>query len=142
MIELANVFVDIQGRSLIADVSLQSSSGDFIAVVGPNGAGKSTMLRVLAGEQEPTAGAVSLNGRPLSTYSAAELSKHRVVVPQATQLSFPFTVSEVVALGGTVPDFSAGRSVVGNALDLLQLTDLASRAYPTLSGGEIGRAHV
>src|SRR5579864_5904762 len=44
---------------LFRDVTFAIDSGDALAIVGPNGAGKSTLLRIIAGELEPTRGAVA-----------------------------------------------------------------------------------
>lgn len=48
-------------RALFADLDLVVGPGDVIGLVGANGAGKSTLLRLLAGEQEPEAGSVTLS---------------------------------------------------------------------------------
>jgi ATP-binding cassette, subfamily F, member 3 len=51
---------------LFRDVTFAINSGDSLAIVGPNGAGKSTLLRIIAGELEPTRGAVA-RGKGLRT---------------------------------------------------------------------------
>jgi iron complex transport system ATP-binding protein len=95
----------VNGKTLVSNIDLSVQPGRLVALVGPNGAGKSTLLRLLSGELKATSGSVALDGRPLSAYTAAELSRRRAVVPQSTALSFPFTVREVVMLGATVPGF-------------------------------------
>lgn len=50
------------GRPLLRELSLQLESGDRVALVGRNGVGKSTLLRVLAGQDEATAGVVQRSG--------------------------------------------------------------------------------
>jgi ATPase subunit of ABC transporter with duplicated ATPase domains len=50
------------GRELFADVSFRVSAGQVVALVGANGAGKTTLLRLLSGELEPRAGAVTTQG--------------------------------------------------------------------------------
>ena len=48
----------------LSNVSFDIGQGELISLVGPSGCGKSTLLRILAGLNQPTAGAVELHGRP------------------------------------------------------------------------------
>src|SRR5438309_10199098 len=58
-------------RSLWEDLDLEVRAGEFLAVLGPNGVGKTTLLRVLLGLAEPSAGRVTVAGRPPSRGNAA-----------------------------------------------------------------------
>src|SRR5438128_4890495 len=49
----------------LGPVDLKLKRGEFFAVVGPSGCGKSTLLEVLAGLQQPTAGTVAFEGKPV-----------------------------------------------------------------------------
>ena len=134
------------GRTLLAGVSLQVRAGEVLAVVGPNGAGKSTLLRVLAGALVPTGGGVTIGARAAGDWHPLELARRRAVVSQQVALTFPMTVTEVVALGrlpwhGT-PAAQADAVAVAAALARFGLTALAGRAYTTLSGGERQRVQV
>src|SRR3954469_3151837 len=60
--------------------------GEVLAVLGPNGTGKTTFIKVLAGLIIPTEGLVRRSGGV-------------GYVPQATQLAFPYSVRDVVAMG-------------------------------------------
>ena len=135
----------IGGRRLVDDASLEVEPGTLTVVVGPNGAGKTTLVRLLSGELPPTAGDLALDGRSLRTISARELARRRAVVPQAAQLTFAFTVEEVVMLGRTVPgldDPERARDLCRAALERVALVDFAGRSYPELSGGERQRVHL
>ena len=59
MISVEGLTVEFGGRPLFDDISFVVNKKDRIALVGKNGAGKSTMLKIFAGLQEPTKGAVS-----------------------------------------------------------------------------------
>ena len=57
-----------QGKTLhaVRDVSLALYKGAVVALVGESGSGKSTVARMLAGQERPTAGTITLDGRPVS----------------------------------------------------------------------------
>jgi iron complex transport system ATP-binding protein len=145
MIEARDVSVDIAGKPIVADVDFHARPGEIAAIVGPNGSGKTTFLKALSGELAYT-GRVALNGRDLSAMKPAEIAVHRAVLPQATTLSFPFTVREVVKLG-----LVGGRSGVlpgddtrlpERALARVDLDGFAGRFYQELSGGEQQRVQL
>jgi NitT/TauT family transport system ATP-binding protein len=64
--------VDIRGVSkqfkggtvALEDIDLEIEQGEFISLIGPSGCGKSTLLRVIGDLVEPTAGTVTVNGKP------------------------------------------------------------------------------
>jgi zinc/manganese transport system ATP-binding protein len=64
VIELKGVTVELGGRTILNDISLEILSGDFVAVLGPNGAGKTTLFKVLLGLLKPQSGSVSILGKP------------------------------------------------------------------------------
>ncbi|NJO24015.1 MAG: heme ABC transporter ATP-binding protein [Sphingomonadales bacterium] len=146
MLEARDVTYSVNGATLVANVHLAVPPGRVVALIGPNGAGKSTLLRILAGEMQPTRGTALLDGRELARFSAAELARHRAVVPQASALTFPFTVLEVAMLGVSVPGFETtslhAKRAALDTLDAVGLRDLAGRLYVQLSGGERQRVHI
>ena len=64
MIQLSDLSKSFGDRTLIDHVTWQISDGDRVGLCGPNGAGKTTLLKMLAGIDEPDAGASS--SRPTS----------------------------------------------------------------------------
>jgi iron complex transport system ATP-binding protein len=146
MLQARDVTYAINGSTLVAGVDVEVRPGRVVVLIGPNGAGKSTLLRLLGGELKPTRGEVLLDARALKSFSAAELARRRAVVPQASVLTFPFTVLEVVMLGVSVPGFDTAppmaRAAGLEALDAVGLRALASRLYVHLSGGERQRVHI
>jgi iron complex transport system ATP-binding protein len=136
--------VAIDGARLLDAVDFEAHPGELHALLGPNGAGKSTLLGALAGDVKPTTGSVSLDGRPLAEWKLRELARVRAVLLQQHEVFFPFTVREVVEMGrapwrGT-PAEEQDERMIAEAMTLTDITALAERSVPSLSGGERARA--
>ena len=146
LIEARNVFVEINSKKLLEDVSLNLRAGEVLAVVGQNGAGKSTLRKVLCGDLIASSGEILMSGKSLEEWTLNERAKSRAVLPQDSSLNFPFTVLEVVLMGRaphiagaeTERDYEIARLAL-REVDALELED---RIYPTLSGGERQRVHL
>ncbi len=85
-----------------------------------------------------------MDGRPLADWGHRELALRRSVLLQRIEISFPFTVADVVRMGrapwaGTIREDDDDR-VVAAAMEQTDIGDLAGREYPSLSGGERARA--
>jgi iron complex transport system ATP-binding protein len=134
------------GRTLVDAVDMAVQPGRVTVLIGPNGAGKSTLLRLLSGELAPTRGEVLLDRRRICALTAGQLAGRRAVVPQASVLSFPFTVLEVAMLGATVPGFqaetAAAQSAALAALEAVGMAAALDWSYLHLSGGERQRVHI
>jgi len=143
MISAVDVGVDLEGRTILEGVSIDVVPGELLVLVGPNGAGKSTLLGVLSGERRPSRGSVTLEGRELGSIRHAELARLRSVLTQENTVSFPFLVSEVVAMGRSPWARTVeGRddiAAVAEAMDAADIAHLAARRYTSLSGGEKAR---
>ena len=75
---------------LLNGISLEIAPGRISALLGRNGSGKSTLVRILSGYLKPDSGTVTLDGRPVSEWSAAERvrrlhggSHRRILIPCA-----------------------------------------------------------
>lgn len=130
-------------RTVLDDVSIDVRTGEVLALVGPNGAGKSTLLSILTGDSTPDRGEVTVLGRPLADWSPAELALRRAVLPQNFAVSFPFDVVDVVHMGrapwAAVDEAEDDDRVVVEAMAATEVTALADRKFPSLSGGEKAR---
>ena len=141
-LSLCNAGIQIDGRSLIRDVSLSVESRSVTAVVGPNGSGKSTVLRLLAGLWRPTGGWAELNGDTLAHVPRRELARQVTFVPQDTRIDFAFTVRDVVGMGRYPhvgrfdPLGAADMEAVNAALVRADVAHLQDRRVNELSGGE------
>jgi manganese transport system ATP-binding protein len=122
----------------LEDVSFAVPAGTRVAVLGPNGSGKSTLFAAAVGLLRPAAGSIET-----STPRVAYLPQQLQVEP-----SFPITVRDVVMmgrwrdLGWLRRPTAADHRLVGEALERLDITDLADRRLEALSGGQRQRALV
>ncbi len=133
----------------LKDVDLQIEEGKFIAVVGKSGSGKSTLLNMLTGIDQPTSGAVAINGTTINALDEDEIAEWRGrnigVVFQFFQLMPTLTVVENVMLPMDFCNVYPTRERRKRALSLLERVDIADQAdkFPaTLSGGEQQRVAI
>ncbi|TXF84385.1 heme ABC transporter ATP-binding protein [Neolewinella aurantiaca] len=142
MMRAEKVGLKLNGRNILRDIDCTVTPGRVTVVMGKNGAGKSTLLQIMAGQvtQGGAAGAVSVDGKAMQDIPSAELAGRRAVLAQSVQLGFPLPVAEVVELGcyARYHQMTARqrKSAVAQYLELLDITRLKNRSFPTLSGGE------
>ncbi len=117
-------------------IDLTVQSGEFFSLLGPSGCGKTTTLRLVAGFEQPTAGKVLLDGTDVTAIPPHKRNVNTVFQSYAL---FPFlSVFDNVAFGlrhHGVAKADMNRRV-GEALELVKLTDYAKRRPGQLSGGQ------
>jgi cell division transport system ATP-binding protein len=130
-------------------IHLDLRKGDFLYVVGGSGAGKSSLLRILATEEAPSSGSVSLFGYHLSSVTPNTLKAIRRTlgyIPQDVRLISDLSVFDNVALSISLAGrrglASGYRDSIMELLDLLGLAALADTAASKLSGGEAQRVAI
>jgi len=127
---------------VLRDISFEVPKGEFMGIIGPNGSGKTTLLKMIDGILHPQEGQIYINGMPGARFKREELARIVAVVPQDTQMTFPFTVEEVVLMG-RAPHLGKLRFEGENdfriAHEAMRVTDTLSlmrRSMNALSGGE------
>jgi len=140
MVEIRNIFYEVDDKTLLRDVSDIFLPGKLNLIIGPNGAGKSTLIRIISRQLQAESGVVTMNGKNLKDYDTNELARFRAVLSQHTELAFPMPVYEVVMMG-RYPHFGGKPSARDKdaceaAMKLFDVTQFADRNYQTLSGGE------
>ncbi|RAV18716.1 ABC transporter ATP-binding protein [Paenibacillus contaminans] len=134
--------VSLSGIDIVKDITLHVENGAFVGIIGPNGCGKSTLLKSIYKVIKPTKGTVLLNERNVAASSAKVIAQKMAVVAQFNDMSFDFTVFEMVMLGRTPhkhalePDREIDYAIVQEALKKTDLLAYSDRVYSTLSGGE------
>jgi len=143
LIELDSVGLALDGRAIVKNVSMQVFPGEVLALVGPNGAGKSSILSVMAGDVRATSGTATVGGKHVGKYRPGEAARVRSVLMQSNQVSFPFTVQEVVEMGrapwARTPEVANDDALIQDALRLADVEHLVERRFNQLSGGEKAR---
>ena len=161
MLQAHGIAVQRGERQILSDIDLSLPAGQVIGVLGANGAGKSTLLAALAGELSPSTGRITLNGRPLSAWSAAELARCRAVLPQSPSLQFDLPVATVIGMGAypharharigaprtdsrdtAQAAIAEDQRILQRVLALADVQGLYGRRYRLLSGGEQQRVHL
>jgi len=140
---LDSVGLVLDGRAIVKTVSTEVYPGEVLALVGPNGAGKSSILSLLAGDVHATSGTAFLGDKDVTKYRPDEASRLRSVLMQANQVSFPFSVWEIVEMGrapwGRTPLIAQDDEAIEDALNLADVGHLSERLFNQLSGGERAR---
>jgi multiple sugar transport system ATP-binding protein len=133
--------------TVIEDLSLEIRDKEFMVLVGPSGCGKSTALRMIAGLEEITGGAISIGGRVVN--DVAPKDRDIAMVFQSYALYPHMTVRENLEFGLKIrktPRAEMDR-LVNEAAATLGITEYLDRKPKQLSGGQrqrvaLGRAIV
>ncbi len=141
-IETRGVSVRRDRRDVLQAIDFHAKHGEVSVIVGPNGAGKSTLLKAIAG-LVPYTGTITIEGHDAAPLSPKERARLIAFVPQQTQLRAPMPVRDVVAQGryaraegstGALQD--ADLQAIDAAMATAEVSDLATRPFTELSGGE------
>jgi len=138
IIQFERVNFSYNSAPVLIEVSLAIPQGELVYVVGPNGGGKTTLLKLTLGLLKPRTGRIQVFGLP------PEKARTRIgYIPQFLQFDpqFPITAFDVVLMGrlkgGRMGSFSpADRDSAWNAMEKLQIADLARIPFAQLSGGQ------
>jgi len=138
-IELDGVSFSYSDDAALAEVSLQVSHGEFLAILGPNGSGKSTMCKLMMGLLRPQNGRVEVNGRDIGIMRASEIAGQIGYLYQNPDSQiFADTVFDEVAFGPRNLGRTAGEieKLVTEALAITELTGSEGKDPFALTRGE------
>ena len=139
-----DVTVRLGGRAIIEGARVTLRRGELAVLLGPNGAGKTTLVRALAGLL-PCEGAITLEDRPLASFSARERARRLAYLPQGNVFHWPMPAETIVALGRYPhsdpfsPPTEEDSAAVREALQATGTQAFAHRPVTSLSGGERAR---
>ena len=136
VIEIDHVTKRFDDYVAVADADFSIGSGEFFSMLGPSGCGKTTTLRMIAGFETPTEGAIRLEGVDVSSVSPHKRNVNTVFQHYAL---FPhMTVWDNVAYGPRSQKIEKSEVSrrVDEMLEVVRLTDFAKRKPAQLSGGQ------
>ncbi len=135
--------VDIQSATkrfgeftALDQVSLGVKDNEFFTLLGPSGCGKTTLLRVIAGFEDLTEGAVLLFGEDISKLPPNKRPVNTVFQQYALFPHMNVTQNVMFGLLRLGVEESAARKRTADVLDLVQLTAFADRMPAQMSGGQ------
>ncbi len=126
--------------SVLSDVSLSLSAGDFVAVQGPSGSGKTTLLLAAGGLLKPDSGGVKVMGEDMYSLTPESRARHRAsnigFVFQQFHLVSYLSVAENVMLPSLTCNIDNAEERAASLIDCFGLTDREHHVPSELSTGE------
>src|SRR5690625_4393833 len=148
MLTVEKVSKEIDGKTIIDQISFQIEQGECVGIIGPNGAGKSTVVKLISGLEKPTKGNIHLLNQSISSWGVKKLAQQIAVLTQDGLKPYPVTVFDAVLMG-RYPHLSffqrEGKKdyeKVETVLETVGLTHLKDQMLDTLSGGERQRVAI
>ncbi|MHA6481755.1 ABC transporter ATP-binding protein [Paenibacillus sp. strain BS8-2] len=143
-----DIVAGYENKTVIHGVDLTIPSNQISVIIGSNGCGKSTLLKTLARLIKPSAGSVTIDGKPLAKIPPKQLARVVGLLPQSPIVPEGITVADLVGRGRfphqslfgswTKKDYAA----VAEAMDLMNITEFANRHIDELSGGQRQRVWI
>lgn len=142
IVELQGVSKNYHNQTVLQNIDLTVHDGEFLTLLGPSGCGKTTILRLISGFEEPSKGAIYINGQ--ATNGVPPHLRHVHTVFQSYALFPHMTVYDNVAFGlrcqGVSKHDTADRVMA--ALKMVKLEQYAFRKPAQLSGGQQQRVAI
>jgi len=146
VLDVKNVSFEYSGRTVIEDIGFHAEPGEIIGILGPNGCGKTTLLKILNRNLKAKAGTVLIDDDDINDITKREIAQKLAVVPQNNEVSFSFTVTDIVMMG-RMPSLDRFQTeseedlrIVFDAMEKTNILQFADRYINHLSGGERQRA--
>jgi iron complex transport system ATP-binding protein len=143
MLDVQYLECRVKDKNILSIDTISFESGELSAVIGTNGAGKSTLLKAIS-DGMYSSGDIRFHDKELSLWPSLERARHLAVLPQNSQLNFPFKAGEVVALGLTPLSMTQkdARTQIKTEMTRTDCYHLFDKSYPQLSGGEKQRVQL
>lgn len=143
MINMQNLVGGYADSPIIKGLDLDMEKGEFFALLGPNGSGKTTLFKLITGQLPIKSGKITLSGKEIQSLSKMEKAKKMAVLTQEVQVSFDYTVEEVISLGryphqkGILKQLSKeDLKVIEEVMDLTKVNQFRKAQFRMISGGE------
>lgn len=148
MLEIKEVRCGYDNKEIVKGVSFNVERGNNLCIVGPNGCGKSTLLKSIANLLEYK-GNIKLDSKEISKLNRKDLAKNVALMTQASNIYFPYTVYETVALGryahlkGVFSRINKeDDEIILKSITNVGLMDIKDKLISELSGGQLQRVYL
>ena len=145
MIQLKDLTLGYEQRTLLEKVSAHITGGQLVALLGRNGTGKSTLLRAVMGLEKPQNGEIILHGNNIASLKPEELARNISFVTTDKVRIANLRCRDVVALGRAPYTNWLGqlqgedKEKVDNAMHLVGMDSYAEKTMDKMSDGECQR---
>jgi iron complex transport system ATP-binding protein len=145
MLEIKNLYSGYGGIDVLQDITLEAGRGEVLCIVGPNGCGKTTLLKSIA-HIIPYRGTITIDSREIASFTRKELAKQIALMGQSSEIYFPYSIYDTVALGRYA--YSGGflrglskedEDLIRDIIKRLGLHEEMDRLINELSGGQLQR---
>lgn len=142
MIEAKELNFSYFDTTVLKDIAFNIKESSICTILGPNGSGKSTLIKVLDRLLKPKKGTVLIENKNIDKLSLREVAKKIAYLPQETDISFSFSVFDVVLAGrahnvGYLNQPSKqDLEIAQKAVSLVGIDHLRDKIYTQLSGGQ------
>lgn len=143
-----NIVAGYDQKTILHDISLEIPSNQISVIIGANACGKSTLLKTMARLLSPTSGEIKLDGTSLSSIPSKQLARVLGLLPQSPIAPEGITVADLVGRGRfphqsmfsgwSKKDYEA----VAEAMEIMNVTELANHHIDELSGGQRQRVWI
>lgn len=145
IIEAQDLRQEFNRVTILKGINLRIERGEVFVLIGPTGAGKTTLLRLLDLLDRPACGQIFFNGIDVTRSRRERLAaRRRMAYVQQKPIVFRMNVFDNVAAGLRFRH-EKGETIhrsVGQALELVEMSDYCDRDARTLSGGEMQRVAI
>ncbi|GAK02205.1 ABC transporter [Geomicrobium sp. JCM 19037] len=137
-----------ENKTILKDIQLKVPDGRINVIIGANACGKSTLLKAMSRLLKPVGGVTTLDGKAIHTIPPKKLARTLGLLPQSPIVPEGITVADLVGRG-RFPHQSFMRSrtkaddhAVAEAMEMMNIADLAERNIDELSGGQRQRVWI
>ncbi len=143
LIKVENLVGGYTNTPIIKGLDFEIEKGEFFALLGPNGSGKTTLFKLITGQLPSQKGDILISGKSISSLSKLEKAKKVAVLTQEVNVSFDYTVEEIISLGrfphqkGILKTLSkSDKQVIENVMEMTKTKEYRHTQFRMISGGE------
>ena len=145
MITVKDLSIKLAGNTLLENLNLEIKEGEFWAVIGKNGTGKTTLLHCIAGILPIDKGDVLIDTIRMSEINHLIRAQYLSLLPQTQESSLNCTVKQAISYGRYAWHKNHNNDdeiFIRNALQEMELENLANKSIQQLSGGELRKVEI